>query len=117
MRGFFVELLKPYPILMLALGLGLVRMWYKRRETRGRLLLVTVPFIALVVFSLQPIEYLALGTLEWKNKPLATRPKDAQAIVVLAGGATPANPWRPQPELDSETLYRCLCAARLYQQA
>jgi uncharacterized SAM-binding protein YcdF (DUF218 family) len=116
MRAFFNELLTPYPLLMLVTGLGLARLWWKRKETRGRLLWATVPFVALVLLSLQPVEYLLLGTLEWKNPPLATRPEDAQAIIVLAGVARPANSWRPQPELDSASMYRCLCAARLYHQ-
>src|SRR5205823_3322959 len=108
--------LNPYPILMLVVGLGLARLWWKRKETRGRLLFAAVPFIFLWLLSLQPVEFLALGTLEWKNKPLATRPEDIQGIVVLAGGARAANPWRLQPELDSASMYRCLCAARLYHQ-
>src|SRR5215471_13511707 len=108
MRGFFLDLFDPYPILLLVTALGLAKLWWKRRETRGRLLLATVPFAALVLLSLQPVEFLALGTLEWKNKPLATRPVDAQAIVVLGGGAKPSNPWCLQPELDSESMYRCL---------
>ncbi len=117
MRGFLVELLNPYPILMLVTGLGLARLWWKRKETRGRLLFAAAPFITLLLLSLQPVEFLALGTLEWKNKPLVTRPGDIQAIVVLAGGARPANPWRLQAELDSASMYRCLCAARFYHQA
>jgi uncharacterized SAM-binding protein YcdF (DUF218 family) len=117
MRGFLVELLNPYPILMLVTGLGLARLWWKRKETRGRLLLAAAPFVILMLLSLEPVEFLALGTLEWKNKPLATRPEDIQAIVVLAGAARPTNPWRLQAELDSASIYRCLCAARLYHQA
>ena len=116
MHGFLVELFNPYPMLLLVMGLGLARLWWKRRETRGRLLLATVPVAVLVLLSLQPVEFLAFGTLEWKHKPLATRPADAQAIVVLAGGARPSNSWRLQPELDSESMYRCLGAARLYHQ-
>jgi uncharacterized SAM-binding protein YcdF (DUF218 family) len=117
MRLFFIELLNPYPILMVVMGLGLTRLWWKRREPRGRLLLATIPFVVLLLFSLPPVEFLVLGTLEWRNPPLATRPEDTQAIVVLAGAARPPNPWRLQPELDSESMYRCLCASRLYHQA
>jgi uncharacterized SAM-binding protein YcdF (DUF218 family) len=116
MREFLVELLSPYPILMLVMGLGLGRLWWKQKETRGRLLWVTIPFVALILLSLTPVEYLALGVLEWKNKPLATRPENTQAIVVLAGGVVPDNPWLLQPELDSASMYRSLCASRLYHQ-
>jgi uncharacterized SAM-binding protein YcdF (DUF218 family) len=116
MHNFFVGLFTPYSMLMFCLGLALANLWWKRRETRGRLLLVTCPFVALMLLSAEPVEYVLLGTLEWKNKPLATRPDDAQAIVVLAGAVRAANGWRLRDELDESTTYRCLCASALYRQ-
>jgi uncharacterized SAM-binding protein YcdF (DUF218 family) len=117
MRAFFTDLLNPYPILMVVMGMGLARLWWKGRQPRARLLLLTVPFVVLLLLSCQPVEFLALGTLEWRNPPLAARPDDSQAIVVLAGAARPPNHWRLRAELDSSTMYRCLCASRLYHEA
>jgi uncharacterized SAM-binding protein YcdF (DUF218 family) len=116
MHNFFAVLFTQYSLLMLCLGLALANLWWRGRETRGRLLLVTSPFLVLMLLSAEPIEYLLLGTLEWENKPLATRPDDAQAIVVLAGAVRPANGWRLRDELDESTTYRCLCASALYRE-
>jgi uncharacterized SAM-binding protein YcdF (DUF218 family) len=44
-------------------------------------------------------------------------PGDAQAIVVLSGYARGADDALPKPELGTDTLYRCLHAARLHQKA
>jgi uncharacterized SAM-binding protein YcdF (DUF218 family) len=116
MRGFFVEFLNPYPISMLLLAVGLANLWWKRRETCRRLLFVTAPFVVLLLLSLQPIEYVVLGSLEWRNDPLPARPPDAKAIVVLAAAVRPANDGRLQPELDERSTQRCLAASALYRQ-
>jgi uncharacterized SAM-binding protein YcdF (DUF218 family) len=114
MRSFLSDLFTPYSILMFSMGLGLANLWWKRRESRRRLLLVTLPFIGLMLLSAAPVDYLLLGTLEWENKPLAIRPDDIQAIVVLAGAVRPPNTWRLHAELDEGTNFRCLCAGALY---
>ena len=116
MGSFFIELLNPYPILMVLLAFGLGNLWWKRRETRRRLLLVTVPFAGLFLLSLQPIEYVVLGSLEWTNDSLPARPREAMAIVVLAAAVRPANDGRLHQELDERSTQRCLAASALYRQ-
>ncbi len=108
--------MQPYPVILLFIALALANLWWKRRETRRRLLLLTIPFLVLVLFSMEPVMIVLLGTLEWENPPLRQRPEDAQAIVVLAAGTRPAGRLRPQAELDEASLYRCLKAAALYRQ-
>jgi uncharacterized SAM-binding protein YcdF (DUF218 family) len=80
------------------------------------LLLVTVPFLALLLLSMPVLAFLAVGSLEWRYPPLEQRPADAQAIVILAAGLVPPNPTHPSAELDDDALYRCLHGARLYHQ-
>jgi uncharacterized SAM-binding protein YcdF (DUF218 family) len=57
-----------------------------------------------------------LGTLEWQVPPLSARPTDADAIVVLGGGAWGADAARPHPVLTSDSLYRCLRGAEIYHE-
>jgi uncharacterized SAM-binding protein YcdF (DUF218 family) len=57
---------------------------------------------------------MALGTLEWQYPPLTERPDDVQAIVVLSSYVRPPLPDHPQPQMDEESLYRCIRAAEVY---
>jgi uncharacterized SAM-binding protein YcdF (DUF218 family) len=114
---FFVwTLLRPFPLICLLLGAAIANLWWKRRETRGRLILVTVAYLCLILICCPALSRLALGTLEWQFPPLLERPTDAQAIVVLASYVEPPNETWPRPELDREALYRCEEAALIYQQ-
>src|SRR6516165_8195266 len=86
MYEFFTQLLQPFTLLWFVLLLAVINLWRKRRETRRRLLLVTIPFALLTVLSLPWVSYLALGSLEWQTDPLEEIPPDVQAVVVLGGG-------------------------------
>jgi len=109
------DLLQPFTLLFLICGCALVLLWGKRRETRARLLWVTIPFVVLLALSLPPVGYVAIGSLEWQNPPLGYRPAEAQAIVVLASYAYPPNEVRHHAELDEFSMNRCLKAAELYR--
>ncbi len=109
-------ILQPLSLLLLLVGAAVVNLWRKRRESRGRLLLLTIPFGVLVLTTLPAVIYPLLGTLEWRFPPLVNRPGDAEAIVVLAGGIKEPDKIRRQPELTEDTFYRCLHAAELYHQ-
>lgn len=115
MYRMVVWLLGPYNLLFLAVGLAIVNLWRRRREGRGRLLLVTVPFAGLVLFSHPLASHLAIGSLEWRHPPARVSPSEADAIVVLAGAIRPADAWRPRAELGPDTIYRCLHAAEIYR--
>jgi uncharacterized SAM-binding protein YcdF (DUF218 family) len=106
--------LQPLPLLLLVIGAALANLWRRRQERRGRLLLLTVPFGVLVLSSLPAVVFPLIGTLEWRFPPLAERPGDAEALVVLSGGIHPPDGVRLRPELAPDTLYRCLHAAELY---
>jgi uncharacterized SAM-binding protein YcdF (DUF218 family) len=111
-----VALLRPYTVFCLILLVAVVNLWWRRRETRGRLLLLTIPFVVLQLVSTPAVAHLALGSLEWRYPPLEIRPSDCQAIVVLAGGILPPDEVRDRTELADDTRLRCLYAAELYRQ-
>ena len=115
-KSFVTGLIQPYPAFFLLLGIGIANLWCRRREPIRRLLLVTVPFVALIVVSMPAVAHLSQGTLEWRYPPIEQRPDDAEAIVVLGGGIEPADATRLRAEMSSSTLLRCLHAARVYWQ-
>src|SRR5207244_3758750 len=101
-------LLQPYALLLLALGLGLLLLWRKRREMRKRLLVITAAWALLCLFSLRIVSYFVLGSLEWHSPPLRSRPDDAQGIVVLSSYVYRPDRIRIRPELDEDGLKRCM---------
>jgi len=111
----FAKLFEPLMLCYLLTGLGLVMLWWRRREARWRLAAVTLPFVLLMLLSLPVVAHVALGTLEWQYPPRAQMPNEAEAIVVLSGYVYPPDAVRQEPELAEDTLYRCLHAVRLYR--
>jgi uncharacterized SAM-binding protein YcdF (DUF218 family) len=116
MYRFLVDLLQPYPLLFLFTGLAIANLWRRRRETRGRLVVLTLAFLALTLLSTPAVSHLALGSLEWQYPPLQQRPADTEVIVVLSGGVILPDATRGRAELDEDSIRRCLQAARLYHQ-
>src|SRR4051794_26081584 len=116
MYRFAVALLQPYILLHVFCGLTVANLWRKRRETRGRLVLVTLAFVPLPRPSIPAVSHLAVGSLEWQSPPPGQRPADAEAIVVLSAGVTPPDDARGRAEPDEDGIRRCLHAARLYHQ-
>ncbi|HTU19781.1 MAG TPA: YdcF family protein [Gemmataceae bacterium] len=114
MYHYVVELLQPFVLLYLLIGLALLKLWWRRREQWRLLLVLTIAFCALFLCSTPLASYLALGSLEWSYPPREHRPDDAQGIVILAGYVRPAEGVRRHAELGQDTLYRCLEGAELY---
>jgi uncharacterized SAM-binding protein YcdF (DUF218 family) len=110
------DLLRPFPILVLLIGLGLVVVWWRHRPARRLLLLVIVPFALLVLLAVPAVAYRLRGGLEWQYPALAERPDDADAIVVLGSGAVAADGPRVSADLDKSGLDRCLRAAEVYHE-
>jgi uncharacterized SAM-binding protein YcdF (DUF218 family) len=113
---FVWEVLQPLPILLILMGIVLLWLWYRGRESRRVLLVLTIPYGLLVAFSVPALAYQLRGSLEWRHGPVHDRPADVDAIVVLSGGLYRADGPRAKPELDEDTTSRCLCAFRLYRQ-
>jgi uncharacterized SAM-binding protein YcdF (DUF218 family) len=108
------ELLRPLVMAYVAVAVALFALW-RSRASRRRLIALTAAVVLLALLSLPVTSYLALGSLEWSYPPLATRPRDVPAIVVLAGAMCPAAFDESQFEPGADTLYRCLRAAELYR--
>jgi uncharacterized SAM-binding protein YcdF (DUF218 family) len=115
MYQFILALAQPYTILLLLMAVAIVNLWRKRRETRRRLLPLTVLFMALAVLSTPAVAHLVLGALEGQPSLVAQRPGDAEAIVVLAGGVNLSDETGAGAEPDSSTMHRCRFAAELYR--
>src|SRR5438477_438186 len=92
------EILQPFPICWLLITLALANLWRKRQETRKRLLLVIIPFLLLTIFSLPIVSDLMGSSLERQFEPMADRPSDAEAIVVLASYVFPPATTGDSPE-------------------
>jgi len=114
--SFISYLLQPYVLLLFLTVTAALFLWRSRGEPRRRFRWLIVPLVALIVLSMPAVSYLVVGSLEWRHKPLEQRPKDTPAIVVLGGGVQAPDAGRPQAELDSTSLYRCLHAVQLYRQ-
>jgi uncharacterized SAM-binding protein YcdF (DUF218 family) len=108
-------LLQPYTLLCLLAALAIANLWRKRRETRLRLIPLTVLFAVLVVHSTPAVGTLALRSLEGRFAVIEKRPEDAEAIVVLGGGINLPDVTGGPAELDTDSLQRCLHALDLYR--
>jgi uncharacterized SAM-binding protein YcdF (DUF218 family) len=115
MYRFLVLVVQPFPILLLLVVLGTVILWWRRKETRIRLLLPVLPLVGLTLLCLPAVGYLARGSLEWGYPPFREGPSDAGAIVVLSGSIIPPDVIRVRTELGQDTLARCLHAAGLFR--
>lgn len=109
------RLADPQLLLFLLLGLALANLWYRRRESRTPLLLVTIPFLLLVILPTPAVSYLVLGTLERWYPAVDRRPDDVEAIVVLGGGVRLPDDAAEEYALDTGTLNRCIKGAKMYR--
>jgi uncharacterized SAM-binding protein YcdF (DUF218 family) len=116
MLAIIKELIDHFMILFLLMGLAIANLWRRRRETRARLLGVTVAYLGLAMVCTPAVGHLALGSLEWHYPPLERMPSDAEAMIVLSGNILYPDARRTRAELGESTLHRCLYAAMLYRQ-
>lgn len=105
----------PLPVLLGMIVLAVANLWRKRRDSRRRLLAVTVPLAVLTVMSIPAIVYCARGLLEWQYPPTDGRPEGVQAIVVLASGLEEDDETPTGVTLDYHSRNRCRYAAELYR--
>jgi uncharacterized SAM-binding protein YcdF (DUF218 family) len=117
MYDFVVQLFQPYVICLILIG---VAIWRMRRagpdEKPRRLRWLVIPYIALWILSTPVAAHLILGTLEWRHPPLAQRPDDVGAIVVLGGGMIEPDDYPIQAQLEPISLIRTSQAAAFYHQ-
>jgi uncharacterized SAM-binding protein YcdF (DUF218 family) len=108
-------LLQPIVLLYAALGLAILRFWWKHPEVRRGLRGLLLLYALLPLFALPATEHLLLAALETQNPPSGVIPTSADAIVVLSGDVFQPDVMRPEAEPGPSTLYRCLHAADLYR--
>jgi uncharacterized SAM-binding protein YcdF (DUF218 family) len=106
----------PIYVLCLLAGLLLVRRLRKGKEARRSLQGFLALTVVILVLNLPVMNRLLLRTLEGDYLPLAERPADTDAIVILSGYLS--HPPAPglAPELGEDTLVRCLRGYELYRQ-
>jgi len=109
-----VKLLDPFTLLFLITAVALANLWWKRKESRLRLLFFTIPFVLLMLYCTPVTTYISAGWLELQYPKIQERPEYTEAIVVLSGGASQPKKAHEQPRLGGNTLYRCIRAAELY---
>jgi uncharacterized SAM-binding protein YcdF (DUF218 family) len=85
-----------------------------RRKPRSALCAATAAFVLLLVASTPLASHLLVGSIEARSVPRAPLPI-ADAIVVLASDAWPAEPPQPFVRVDAATANRLLYAAKLYR--
>ncbi|HLN31063.1 MAG TPA: YdcF family protein [Gemmataceae bacterium] len=113
---FVWNILQPFPIFCMVMALVVANLWRKRKESRARLLWVSIPFVLFLVSCTPVVGWFATRSIESRYPPLRDRPSDAEAIVVLASYVAPPDAIRIRPELDYESLCRCREGAEMFKQ-
>lgn len=109
-----VNLLQPYPLLLVTLGIALWYVWRRVPDQRRHLRCVWTAWVLLVLNSLPIVAHYAAGLLEWRFPRIVTRPPEMRVIVVLGGGVIPAVAAGDHDRMSDRSLYRALAAAELY---
>jgi uncharacterized SAM-binding protein YcdF (DUF218 family) len=116
-------LLLPLPLCLAVATLGLVLLWFTRRQRAGKIL-VTAALAVLSLLALDGVADLFLHPLEHalpvlvpgSPHPLDDRARQARFVVMLGGGHTPSPGLPVNSELSAVTLARLVEAVRLKQQ-
>ena len=109
------ELLSPLSIVVLALALALVLLWFTRRQRLGKLV-ATAGFVLFVAVAYGWLGGPALRSLERDYAPMASPPVGIKWIVVLGGGAWADPDLPPQWRMTQATLARTVEGVRLHRQ-
>jgi uncharacterized SAM-binding protein YcdF (DUF218 family) len=110
-------LLFPLNLTLEILLLGLILLWFTRRQRLARTL-VTGGWLLLLLSSCAPVSNWMLGSLEWRYRPV-TDPAALGArvrwIVVLGGGHANDGRLGPSGQLTTATLARLMEGIRLHR--
>src|SRR3712207_2387459 len=113
-------LLFPLPLCLLLMGVGLLLLWFTRRQRAGKSL-VTAGFVLLTLLSFGQVSGPLLRTLETSYGPLEAAPAVVNGVevkwVVVLGGGTSSDESLPAWERASEgTRARTVEGVRLLRQ-
>jgi uncharacterized SAM-binding protein YcdF (DUF218 family) len=122
LKKLISALLMPLPICMALLVVGLVLLWFTRRQRAARNLL-TAGVALLALFSFTPLANLVIRPLEGyrpllapgasPSDPMQSRARQARFIVVLGGWHADDPGLPPNSQLGTSTLARLVEAVRL----
>ena len=110
------RLVHPYAPLVLLLGLAIARLWWKGGLSRAQRIVLTIPYLLLLVMSLPAAAFLAFAPLEWRYPPVENRTADVEAIVILGGYVDPPSKQRGYAVPGPDTVSRCLLGAALFRE-
>jgi uncharacterized SAM-binding protein YcdF (DUF218 family) len=110
------ELLSPLSIIVLVAALGLVLLWFTRRQRLGKLV-ATAAFLLLVTGAYGWLGGPALRALENQYLPLTAKPPAVKWIVVLGGGTYAEADLPPIARMTEATLARVVEGVRLHRQS
>jgi len=119
-KKIFSRFLFPIPLCLEVLSIGLLLLWFTRKQKTGRMV-VTLAGVLLFLFSSQFFSGVLLTPLESRYMPLFTAPearaparlREAKFIVVLASGFS-HEPDRPiTVQLDEGSITRLVEGVRL----
>ncbi|PWC09299.1 envelope biogenesis factor ElyC [Brenneria roseae subsp. americana] len=113
LKKFVGSLLLPLPLLLILMGVGLLFLWFTRRQRTGKTLIL-VSWLILVLLSIQPIADRLLLPLETRYPTWQADRPQADYIVVLGGGYTYNSDWAPSSNLIGNSLPRVTEGIRLY---
>ena len=115
MYELFKAVIEPYFLLLASQGVLLI--WTLRRGTSHRRWLwsLLVVWVLLVILSTPMVGRVLSATLTWPYRPSDVPAGEVDAIVVLGGGLSPPNAYRPRAQVTGSSYVRCLHAADLYE--
>lgn len=106
-------MLLPLPFLLLAIGAGLMLLWFSRFQKTGKVM-ISAGWLALFLLSLQPVADGLLRPIE-SRYPTWQETQKVDYIVVLGGGYTWNPEWAPSSNLISNSLPRLNEGIRLWR--
>ncbi|MCZ4676521.1 envelope biogenesis factor ElyC [Citrobacter sedlakii] len=106
-------MLLPLPFLLLAIGAGLMLLWFSRFQKTGKVI-ISAGWLALFLLSLQPVADGLLRPIE-SRYPTWQETRKVDYIVVLGGGYTWNPEWAPSSNLISNSLPRLNEGIRLWR--
>lgn len=100
----------PFGLFWIALGIFLLLIG---KAKRMRLCCIIVGFVIITAFSLNPISFQLLNSLQSQYAPLLFAPTDVTQVVVLGGGIGGKKDYPPNLTLNSASLSRLVEGVRV----
>ena len=108
--------LQPFTLIMLASLLGLVLLWFSRRQTLSRVLL-SLGLVTLLLLSCNPVANTILLQLESQYRPYTPKTTIQPKYMVVLGGGIVADPDLPvSSQINLISLARVVEGIRIFRQ-